>query len=251
MHFTSQRFTDASSYQDEIYKRRQHLASAGHLRHQAEAVIKPDPKAMMLNGSFFICGCHYFADGHSEFPVTDKVLQNELERQKFFDTHISSGTTGTSTSTVPVRENILGKQNLTREVSGKFGSKRPMLPSIPVQPSPISADSFEMYPSQLEATRTLQQKQWQDLEKAAFDSPDELPNFFKYEYIKWLTTVAKAPLVWLIFQYDSRSNSSASPIIETRETAAFLSKLEAGNTHNQPTTSQHIFVNLQPKLHAI
>ena len=189
MHFTSQRFSDASSYQDEIYKRRQHLASAGHLRHQAEAVIKPDPKAMMLNGSFFICGCHYFADGHSEFPVTDKVLQNELERQKFFAAHISSGTTGTSTSTVPVRENILGKQNLTREVSGKFGSKRPMLPSIPVQPSPISADSFEMYPSQLEATRTLQQKQWQDLEKAAFDSPDQLPNFFKYEYIKWLTTM--------------------------------------------------------------
>ena len=135
MHFTSQRFSDASSYQDEIYKRRQHLASAGHLRHQAEAVIKPDPKAMMLNGSFFICGCHYFADGHSKFPVnvTDKVLQNELERrQNLFDAHISSGTSGTSTSTVPVRENILGKQNLTREVSGKFGSKRPMLPSIPV-----------------------------------------------------------------------------------------------------------------------
>ena len=151
---------------------------------------------------------------------------------------LHSGTTSTSTSTVPVRENILGKQNLTREVSGKFGSaKRPTLPSISVsnfQPSPISADSFERYPSQLEATRILQQKQWQDLEKAAFDSPDQLPNFFKYEHIKWLTTVAKAPLVWLIFQYDSRGNSSASPIIETRETAAFLSELEAGNTVNQP-----------------
>ena len=40
--------------------------------------------------------------------------------------------------------------------------------------------------------------------------------------------------MWLIFQYDSRGNSSASPIIETRETAAFLSKLEAGNTVKQP-----------------
>ena len=92
-----------------------------------------------------------------------------------------------------------------------------MLPSIPVQPSPISADSFEMYPSQLEATRTLQQKQWQDLEKAAFESPDQLPNFFKYEHIKWLTTEAKAPLVWLIFQYQSRDltkNSTTLPITE-------------------------------------
>ena len=122
---------------------------------------------MNLNGSFFICGCHYFADGHSEYPVTDIVLQKELERQKHFDAHIS---TGTSTFAVPwpvpvhVHENVLlGKQNLTREFSGKFGSKRPMLPSIPVpdvQPSPISADAFEMYPSQLEATRTIQQRTW-------------------------------------------------------------------------------------------
>ena len=56
----------------------------------------------------------------------------------------------------------------------------------------------------------MQQKQWQDLEKAAFDSPDQLPNFLKYEHIKWLTTVAKAPLVWLIFQYDFQTKNPSS-----------------------------------------
>ena len=69
MHFTSQRFSDASSCQDEIGKRRQHLESAGHPRKVAEDIIIPDPQAMKLNGSFFICGCHYFADGPQSSPL--------------------------------------------------------------------------------------------------------------------------------------------------------------------------------------
>ena len=45
MHFTSQRFSEAISYEQELRIRHKHLAfGAGHLRHQAEAVIKPVPK---------------------------------------------------------------------------------------------------------------------------------------------------------------------------------------------------------------
>ena len=70
----------------------------------------------------------------AERPVADTVLQNtKLERQKLYDAHIS---TGTFTSTaplplLPVRGNVLGKQILTREFSGKCGSMgmKPLRPN--------------------------------------------------------------------------------------------------------------------------